>query len=73
MTERTTPIILGQFLEGINESAGAARHLLHHQQRSNWFHVVSILEAVHRMIVAEVVDPLLTPVPKPYKKKKTII
>lgn len=56
---RTAPIVLGQFLEGINQASGAARHMIHHHQDSRFFPLVGILEAVHRMIVAEVVDPML--------------
>lgn len=68
MRVRPKELILAQFLEGINQAAGSARHLLHHQQNHNWFDIVAILEAVHRMIVSQAVDPMLKPKPKLVKE-----
>lgn len=56
---RTVPEILTQFLEGINQASGSARLLVHHHQDSRFLNLTAILEAVHRLVVAEVVDPLL--------------
>lgn len=66
---RSKEIVLGQFLEGLNQAVGGSRHLIHHHQDSRWFQIVAVLETVHKMCVSNVVDPLLTPVPKPVEKK----
>lgn len=70
--ERTLPIVLGQFLEGITQAMGGATHMIHHHQDSRWFHIRAILEAVHQMIVAEVIDPMMKSKPKA-PERKTII
>lgn len=64
MEKRTFPLVLGQFLEGINQASGAARHMIHHHQDTRWFPICGILETIHRITVAQVVDPLLKPKPK---------
>lgn len=66
---RTKEIVLGQFLEGLNQAIGGGRHMIHHHQDARWFQIVALLETVHKMCVANVVDPLLTPVPKAPEKK----
>lgn len=68
MTEvRSKEIILGQFLEGINQASGAARHMIHHHQDSRWFPIVAVLEMVHKVCVSQVIDPLMEPKPKTEK------
>lgn len=64
---RTKEICLGQFLEGLNQASGGARHMLHHHQDSRWFNIIAILEAIHSLCVAQAVDPMLLPKPKPEK------
>lgn len=64
---RTKEIVLGQMLEGLNQASGGSRHMLHHHQDSRWFNIIAIIEAVHRLIVAQAVDPMLVPKPKPEK------
>lgn len=59
--ERSKEIILGQLLEGLNQSAGAAGHMIHHHQDTRWFKTRAILEAVVRVVVAQSVEPLITP------------
>ena len=57
--ERCVEAILGQMLEGISQSSGAAGHLIHQRQDSRWFHIRDILEATRLMISADAVEPLL--------------
>lgn len=67
--ERSKEIILGQFLEGLNQAVGGGRHMIHHHQDSRWFQMVAIWETVMKMCVNNVVDPLLTPTVKEVEKK----
>lgn len=59
--ERSKEIILGQLLEGLNQSAGAASHMIHHHQDTRWFKPRAILEATVRLITQYSVEPLLKP------------
>lgn len=63
---RDKTIVLGQLLEGLNQSSGAAGLLIHHQQNVNWMKTRAILEAVKRMVIAYSVEPML----KPKEKEK---
>lgn len=66
--ERPKEIILGQLLEGLNQAAGASGHMIHHHQDTRWFKTRAILEAVVRLVVAQSVEPLITPKkPEPVK------
>ena len=69
---RTKELVLGSFLEGINQASGAARHMLHHHQDSRWFKMTAVLEGVHRLCVAQAVDPLLQAKPRPESTKVII-
>lgn len=66
---RTKEIVLGQFLEGLNQAIGGARHMIHHHQDPRWFQMVAILETVHKMCVSNVVDPMMEPKPRAEEKK----
>ena len=63
MTELNRPkeLILGQFLEGLNQSAGAASLLIHHQQNTQWMRIRTVLETVKQICVTTAVDPILKP------------
>lgn len=73
MKERSKEIIVGQFLEGINQATGGSRHMIHHHQDSRWFNILAILETVSKTCVSNVVDPMLTPPPEYTKKKNEIL
>lgn len=60
---KTKEIILGQILEGLNQAAGAAGLLIHHQQNTYWMGLRGLLEAVKGQIVSYSVEPLLKPKP----------
>lgn len=62
--ERPKEVILAQFLEGLNQASGGASHMIHHHQDTRWFKFRAIVEAVHKMCVANCVDPMLKPKPK---------
>ena len=66
---RTKEIVLGQFMEGLNQAEGAGRHMIHHHQDSRWFPIVALLETVKKLCVTNIVDPMFTPKPKPFEKK----
>ena len=59
MQERSVELILGEMLEGLNQSAGAAGHLIHNRRDARWFHIRDILEATKVMISMDAVEPLL--------------
>lgn len=62
MTEvRGKEAILAQFLEGLNQASGGASHMIHHHQDTRWFKFRAILEATHKMCVAQAVEPMLRP------------
>ena len=63
--ERPKEAIIAQFLEGLNQASGGASHMLHHHQDTRWFKFRAIMDTVHKMCVAQAVDPLLKPKPKP--------
>lgn len=58
---RDKVVVLGQLLEGINQSSGAATLLIHHQQNLFWMKVRDLLEALKAGIVSDSVDPLMKP------------
>ncbi len=58
---RSKEAILGQLLEGLNQSSGAASLLLHHQQNIFWMKMRDIIELAKAGIVSDSVDPLLKP------------
>ncbi len=65
--ERPKEVVLGQFLEGLNQATGAASHMIHHHQDTRWFRIRGILETVHTMCVNNAVNPMLKPKPIPGK------
>ncbi len=67
---RPKEVILAQFLEGLNQASGGASHMIHHHQDTRWFKFRAIIEAVHKMCVANAVDPMLKPKPKPMEITK---
>lgn len=69
---RTKEICLGQFLEGLNQATGGGRHMVHHHQDTRWFPLVALWETISKMCVTNVVDPLLTPVPRKFEKKSMV-
>ena len=62
--ERGKEAILAQFLEGLNQASGGASHMIHHHQDTRWFKFRAILEATHKMCVAQAVEPMLKGKPK---------
>lgn len=58
---RPKEVVLGQLLEGINQSAGAAGLLTHHQQNVQWMKIRMILESIKGLIIAQSVEPLMKP------------
>lgn len=57
--KRDISVVLGQMLEGLNQSSACASGLIHNRQDSRWFHIRDIIEAARAMIVAECVDPMM--------------
>lgn len=69
---RSPESILGQFLEGINQAEGGARHMVHHHQDSRWFPIVAVLESVKKLCIEQAINPMMTPKPKPESTKVII-
>ena len=66
---RPVELVLGQFLEGMNQAAGAAGAMIHCHQDSRWFKVRAVLEFVKKVIVGECVDSMLKSSPPAEKEK----
>lgn len=58
MTSKTTPQLLNDLLDGLNQMIGAASIIIHHHQDMRWYFVRKILEEVQDATVKQCVNPL---------------
>lgn len=72
MTKKTTPQLLTDFIEGLNEAIGAAGVMIHHHQDLRWHFIRQILEETKNATVKLAVNPITAPKMN-FKDKKTQI
>ncbi len=73
MTQKTTPQLLTDFVEGLNEMIGAAGVMIHHHQDLRWHIIRENLEFVKNAIVKLAVNPLTAPKVTRHEKKTQIL
>ncbi len=73
MTEKTQAQLLTDFLEGLNEMAGAAGVMIHHHQDLRWHFIRQIIEEAHAATVKLAVNPMTAPRVTRHEKKTQIL
>lgn len=73
MIPKTTPQLLTEFIEGLNEAAGAASVMMHHHQDMRWHFIRTILEETKNATVKLAVNPLTAPKVNLRQKKSQIL
>ncbi len=73
MANKTTPQLLTDFVEGLNEMIGAAGVMIHHHQDLRWHFIRQILEETKNAVVKLAVNPLTAPKVEKYQKKSQIL
>lgn len=73
MTEKTTPQLLSDFIEGLNEMIGAAGVMIHHHQDLRWHFMRQILEETKGAVVNLAVNPMTAPKVTKHEKKTQIL
>jgi hypothetical protein len=71
--KKTTPMLLTEFITGLNEAIGAAGVMMHHHQDLRWNFVRQILEETKDRTVKFAVNPMTAPKTKKYEKKTQIL
>lgn len=65
--------LLSEFVEGLNEMAGAAGVMIHHHQDLRWHFIRTILEETREATVKSVVNPLTAPRIERFTKKTQVV
>ncbi len=73
IARKTTPQLLTEFMEGLNESIGAAGVMIHHHQDLRWHFIRMILEETKNRCVRFAVNPITAPQITKYEKKTQIL
>lgn len=73
MSKKTQAQILTEFIEGLNEMAGAAGVMIHHHQDLRWHFIRQIIEETRNATVKLAVDPLTARKHVPFKKKTQVM
>lgn len=71
--KKTTPMLLNDFISGLNEMAGAAGVMIHHHQDLRWHFIRQILEETKAATVKLAVNPLTAPKAIKYQKKTQVM
>lgn len=71
--KKSTPQLLTDFIEGLNEMAGAAGVMIHHHQDLRWHFIRQILEETKEATVKLAVNPLTAPKVTKHEKKSQIL
>lgn len=61
MSKKTTPQLLTEFMEGLNEMIGASAVMIHHHQDLRWHFLRQILEEAKEATTKLAVNPLTMP------------
>lgn len=70
---KTTPQLLSDFVEGLNEMIGASGVMIHHHQDLRWHFMRQILEETKNAVVKIAVNPLTAPKLTKHEKKTQIL
>ncbi len=70
---KTTPQLLNEFMQGLNEAIGASGVMIHHHQDLRWNIIREILEKTKDKCVTYAVNPLTAPKTTKYEKKIQIL
>lgn len=73
MINKTTPQLLSDFVEGLNEMAGAAGVMIHHHQDLRWHFIRQIIEETKNVTIKLAVNPLTAPKVMKHEKKAQIL
>lgn len=73
MTQKTTPQLLNDLLDGLNQMTGAASIIIHQHQDMRWYFIRKILEEVQDATVKQCVNPLTAPKVTKHEKKTTVV
>lgn len=73
MTKKTTPMLLTDFIAGLNEAIGASGVMIHHHQDLRWEFIRKILEETKDKCVKFAVNPITAAKSKPFEKKTQIL
>lgn len=70
---KTTPQLLADFIEGLNEMSSAAGVMIHHHQDLRWHFIRQILEETKDATVKVAVNPFTMPKIEKFQKKVQIV
>ncbi len=73
MIQKTTPQLLTDFIEGLNECIGACGVMIHHHQDLRWHFMRQILEETKNATVQLAVNPLTAPKMNKHQKKTQVL
>lgn len=73
MIKKTTPMLLTDFITGLNEAIGAASVMMHHHQDMRWHFIRQILEETKDATVKLAINPLTAPKVTKHEKKTQIL
>ena len=73
MIKKTTPQLLTDFVQGLNEMIGAAGVMIHHHQDLRWHIIRENLEFTKNAVVKLAVNPLTAPQVTRHEKKTQIL
>ena len=71
--QKTTPQLLNDLLQALNEMSGAASIIIHHHQDMRWYFIRKILEEVQDATVKQCIDPLTKPKIEKFEKKTQVV
>lgn len=72
MIKKTTPQLLTEFIEGLNEMIGAAGVMVHQHQDLRWHFIRQILEETKEATVRLAVNPMTAPTHSKTKRRVMI-
>lgn len=72
MIKKSTPQLLTEFIEGLNEMAGASGVMIHHHQDLRWHFIRQILEETKEATMKFAVNPMTAPKVEMFQKKTMV-
>lgn len=71
--KKTNPMLLNEFIAGLNEMSGAAGVMIHHHQDLRWHFIREIIEETKNATVRLAVDPMTARKNVKFEKKTQIV
>jgi len=71
--KKSNATLLNEFIEGLNEMAGAAGVMIHHHQDLRWHFIRQIIEETKEATVRLAVDPLTARKNVKFEKKTQVM